>query len=85
MPPQLEGDLVVTQTTGGVAVAMPFAGQIQAVGLVKDWPQDQAYQQFLSRAFTLTVGAQKHALNIAHIIADELPQDLTPGDSRGVH
>ena len=71
MPPQLEGDLVVTQTPGGAALAMPFAGQILAVGLVKDRPHDQDYQQFLSSTFTLTVGAQKHALNIAHIIADE--------------
>jgi hypothetical protein len=50
---------------------MPFAGQILAVGLVKDRPADQNYEQFLRSTFTLTVEAQTHALNIAHIIADE--------------
>jgi hypothetical protein len=50
---------------------MPFAGQILAVGLVKDRPQDQDYQQFLSSTLTLTLGAQKHALSIAHVIADK--------------
>jgi hypothetical protein len=71
MPPQLQGKLVVFETEKGAGLEMPFAGQILAVGLVKDRPESQDYEQFLGSTFTLMVEAQGHALHVAHIIADE--------------
>jgi len=50
---------------------MLFAGQILAMALVKDRPQDQDHGQFLCRTFELMVKAQYHALDVAYILADK--------------
>lgn len=71
MPPQLQGELVVFETEKGAGLEMPFAGQILAVGLVKDRPESQDYEHFLCSTFALMVEAQGHALHVAHTMAEE--------------